>query len=589
LSGISLTAALPLVSFALAYAVKGGRSPQGFAVALLPLAFLPLSPAFRANWLPGDRPFRPVLILFAWCTFTLLAFPPLYPHLDRLALLAAYVVFAAAATLWTDRERRAFVALVLLLGAFEALMFIVLHLRRGEFNGHLFGNPIYSALAVAVALLSIPVFANQRRNGLLLPVAVILTVALALTRSRSTLLGFLVAAAVIAPRKRYLIGLSVLAAAAGFVAIADPSLVASYLKVDFAHPEDIFGRLTIWRSAIAASLDHPITGWGLGNFEAAYLRHQAPINMTLRFDRSTPFAHNDLLQLAVEAGWIGAGLGMWALASFVRTVRTRLNDPVIRWSAATVLLYVVAGIFNFTFFLPYNGFVAAAALGFGLRGAGRKSNAMSWMQNRFWLAVPAVVLVFAMIDGTAEMLSRRGRPEAGARLFPVRADLWYDAGMQALGDRTEGASSAAVRALKCFRSAIRWNPQDAFAWNRLAVVALAVPDSGVDADAAFSRAIDLAPMHAPFWIDAGFERLRAKDAAGAEQRFERATELEPNAPLAWFALAAAAKERGRTERAAALLEKAVAVHKEFSSVVPPSGYARYLFGMTEQQMRAALK
>jgi len=586
LFGISATAALPLLSFALTYALKGGRSPQAFAIGILPLVFLPVSRHFREAWFSQERSLRPLMMFFLWAAVCLAASPPLYFHLYRLSVFAAYLMFAAAATLWNDREKKIFLCAVLGIGLIESVFFLFLHLGRGASTGHLFGNPIYSALSAGAALLVVGAFAKGGRKSFLIPAAILLTVALALTKSRSTLVGFLVAMAFLAPRRRFFTGIAVLAGGLILIGIADSARLMAYLKVDFARPEDLFGRLTIWRTAIAMSLDHPFFGWGLGNFEAGYLRHQLPVDTALRFDRSTIFAHNDFLQLAAEAGWAGAALGVWALVSFAARVRKRMEDPVLRWTAAVVTLYAVAGLFNFTFFLPYNGLIAAAAFGMGTGGQPVRAQTKAPTWALAWVAVPAFLLVFSLLNGVSESFRARERPDMGARVLPVRADLWYEAAIQTLNSKTNPRASNLASSLTFLNYALRWNPQDAFAWDRLGMIQMAM--SSADAPAAFARAIDLAPMHTPFWIDAGFERLRAGDTADALAKFSHAAKLEPNAPLVWFALAVSAQEAGQGKRADEMLEKAIAVRRRYISQVPPSGYATYLFGMAEDQMRATI-
>ncbi len=59
-------------------------------------------------------------------------------------------------------------------------------------------------------------------------------------------------------------------------------------------------RLRIWKLAFQGMTDYPLTGYGPGNFEMAYLRHAFPFEEAVRYGRSTIFAHNDYLQVLCE-------------------------------------------------------------------------------------------------------------------------------------------------------------------------------------------------------------------------------------------------------------------------------------------------
>lgn len=589
MSAISLSAALPLLCLALAYALKGGRNAQAWAVAVLPLVGLPLIFRYHRRRIFAHPTIRPILAFLLWSILLLLAAPPIYAHLNRLSVLVACSFMAAAATGWTDSECRIFIGLVTAIGVVEAVSFLYLRLRFDAQTGYLYGNPIYSALAMAAGLLALSVFVDDRRNSSLVPFAVLLTIVLAITRSRSTLLGFLAALALIAPRRRYFTGLGVLAAVSLVVAVLSPHAVLAYLKVDFARPENIFGRWTIWKTALSGIWGHPVLGWGLGNFESAYLKYQLPIDTVLHYDRSTIFAHNDLLQVAVETGGVGAAAAVWSLVAFSRAVRGSLDDHLTRWSAAIMVLYTVAGLFNVTLFLPYNGLVAAAAFGIGARRCNpTEQSRPAFAETGGWAILAGFLLVFTSLNGLAEAVLNRGRPVEAARLLPCRSELWYEAALDTLNSGGSPTLGALQEARRFLDRAVHWNPQDAFAWDRLAMVEMSIPDRTLDPAADFSRAIDLAPCHAPFWIDSGFERLRAGDLSGAEDRFNRASALEPNAPMPWFALAVAAKERGDYSKADQLVAKASDLRRQYASAIAPSGYANYLFGMTDSQMRAAI-
>ena len=59
-------------------------------------------------------------------------------------------------------------------------------------------------------------------------------------------------------------------------------------------------RLEIWRDSLPIVKAHPL-GIGLGNYQHVF----AVNNRSFNFDQTVVYAHNDYLQLLVEAGWVG--------------------------------------------------------------------------------------------------------------------------------------------------------------------------------------------------------------------------------------------------------------------------------------------
>ena len=61
-------------------------------------------------------------------------------------------------------------------------------------------------------------------------------------------------------------------------------------------------RVDLWRDAWSIAVDHPVTGVGPGRFGQE--------SATARVDRDTRAAHNEFLQIAAEAGFVGLGLAL---------------------------------------------------------------------------------------------------------------------------------------------------------------------------------------------------------------------------------------------------------------------------------------
>lgn len=118
------------------------------------------------------------------------------------------------------------------------------------------------------------------------------------------------------------------------------------------------GRIEIWAQSWGIVEDHPL-GIGLGNF-----RILEPVYVNVREGFRNYYAHNDYLQLLVEAGWAGAMALVFGLFFFiVRAVRRirkvkfdvgRFRLLVSVGALAGLCSIGVHGFFDFNFQIPAN-------------------------------------------------------------------------------------------------------------------------------------------------------------------------------------------------------------------------------------------
>ncbi len=80
-------------------------------------------------------------------------------------------------------------------------------------------------------------------------------------------------------------------------------------------------RLNIDRDGLRMLREKPVLGWGLGTFPVVY-----PQFRTFYTSFFVNEAHNDYLQLAVETGIAGFGIGIWFLALTFRGAAAKLKD-----------------------------------------------------------------------------------------------------------------------------------------------------------------------------------------------------------------------------------------------------------------------
>jgi O-antigen ligase len=80
-------------------------------------------------------------------------------------------------------------------------------------------------------------------------------------------------------------------------------------------------RLTIDRDCLRMLREKPILGWGLGTFPVVYPQFRS--FYTSFFVNE---AHNDYLQLLVEAGIVGFGIALWFLVATFRGAAVKLEN-----------------------------------------------------------------------------------------------------------------------------------------------------------------------------------------------------------------------------------------------------------------------
>lgn len=133
--------------------------------------------------------------------------------------------------------------------------------------------------------------------------------------------------------------------------------------------EDLPKRTYIWKDSADLIKDFPLLGTGLGNFSLAYTMYKNEAYWARLFNH----AHNDYIELAVETGFIGLILVLWAIIAFYKSALANLkdlsphNDPLRFY----LLLGCLSGMFGmlihaiteFNFQIPANTYYFTFLLG----------------------------------------------------------------------------------------------------------------------------------------------------------------------------------------------------------------------------------
>jgi O-antigen ligase len=132
-------------------------------------------------------------------------------------------------------------------------------------------------------------------------------------------------------------------ATAGALAAALAGVVASSAILGTSLEQGVLSRPDIWRNTMAGIAHFWPLGSGLGTFAQSYPLFENPDTVIARYANH---AHNDYIEVVFEAGLIGAGLVVFALAAWVvlsfRAWRGRVGDQLWPRTASIVIGLVLA-------------------------------------------------------------------------------------------------------------------------------------------------------------------------------------------------------------------------------------------------------
>lgn len=198
---------------------------------------------------------------------------------------------------------------------------------------------------------------------LVLAAAGLMSVSLVMSMSRSGMVGFTLAAVVIAGRSlRSVRGTAARLAAVLTLAsllivpVVTLGIDSTVERLSTDPRGSVETRLRVWRDTRAIIADFPVAGTGLNTFGTATVVYQTG-NRDVHFQE----AHNDYLQLAAEGGVL-LGLPIVAvIVLFVAAVRKRMRDDIdrttawIRFGAVTGIVAVAAqSLVEFSLQMPGN-------------------------------------------------------------------------------------------------------------------------------------------------------------------------------------------------------------------------------------------
>jgi tetratricopeptide (TPR) repeat protein len=314
-------------------------------------------------------------------------------------------------------------------------------------------------------------------------------------------------------------------------------------------------RPMIWLGSVRAFAEAPVIGHGPGSFVRVYPAHRPPEYFVRpKSALVTDHAHNEFLEIAVEAGALGVAVFLALLVVAISTARKAVRNKGDKAMCVLAIgmtmgwgVLLAQNLVDINLFMPPNeslfwlmiGWLAAAA-----RREDEEGNVFSLRPIARLTAgvVAALVLAFGVArPAYANWIFRQGAvaQAAGderrafrcfqrvAELEPVRVEAWRRAGLAAF---KLGKLDAAIAV---FRSAHRLMPDYADLNGELGSL-LAMKESFEEAAQLLTRATQLYPCDAKNFAKLALVRLSLKEPEAACRAFEQAKQLDPNNEVVLF-------------------------------------------------------
>lgn len=472
--------------------------------------------------------------------------------------------------------------------------------------GAFFGNPNFLGGHLALLLpLALALAMDERRKGwrrrLAWAVAMLLAAGLVVTQTRGAWLGAAAGlGAMLLACRRHMRGLitrnraalGALGAAAALALLlffAGHAQNLSRLGSVFSGDEELSRRFTLMRCSLSLAARHPLLGVGPGNFriffpsvETAGLSHE---ELLTRPYIVSEHAHNDLIQMAAEAGWPAAllmlALSLWLYRTLIRGLGKgsgveRSDDGsgdgiLLAGLIGSLLALQVHGLANFPFLISPTQMTAWALAAIGLRlclapaaeGAEAGEEPRPNLKSKTLAALGLALFFFGAVDA-GRMLNKDalwwvGEGEYNLKNFD-RAEIWL------------------FRALDLDRKEDRlWLLHGRSLMER---------NFTANATGSLKEAISLNPHFHEARVSLGRAYVGLGDYANASETLQVTAEEAPNFSELWEPLAASLYMQGRYDQAVLAYDWASSLHANSAAMLENKSAALGSLGRYPEALKA---
>lgn len=507
----------------------------------------------------------PLLCFLLWCGLSLFYTPNLHAGIKIYTIITAAVVLYYLSSQFLRRLNfRASIAnFIISTGAIVSAIACAQYLYRYFNNLPLYADGFFPNPALFAAYLSIP-FAfvlsrtllekNIRMAAVKISILVLITTAVSLSNSKSGMLTLIAVfsgltlyymkysafvkdtPAQASLKKWYLRGLALFLIAAAFT----PLSPSGQKMISISGDPFYFNRAGIYSASFKMGAARPLAGWGLGSFESVFPSFNFPVKGAARYQMTTPFAHNEYLQIFAETGIPGVIIAAMLIFALMKNLPVYEGHKKL-WSVKTSAYFSIWGIlfhsfFYFTLHLPGILFTCAVLASFIARERYliRTVSKEALLFTKIYY-LPALLLSFiifslALRPAASFFLNSKyeesGNPDLlynAALIEPLNPSHPFEKGMlrEKRGDlrsaiphferahkldrknyiyslhlgRANAGISSHEEALKHYNTAIASNPYRAFSYAELAAFYLNSLNDAAAAEANLKKSIEIEPLY----------------------------------------------------------------------------------------------
>ncbi len=510
----------------------------------------------------------PLLLFLLWCGISLLFTPVIYSGIKLYTIITAGTVLYYLSSQFLRRLNfRAVIAnTIIFLGAFLAVAACGQYLynyfthnysyyRPVHTDGFFPNSSLYAAyISISFCFLLCRILLEKNIRFALAKGALVLLIigAISLSVSKSGMLTMLAvfmgiaayylrSAAVIkdTPRHQLYKRLFLIFVLSALIfATFSPFTPAGDKMAGIARDPYSFNRLGIYKASFKMGLASPLTGWGLGSFESIFQAFNFPVNGIARYKMTTPFAHNEYLQVFAETGIPGALLAGFLLFALMRKIPVYEGHKKL-WSIKTAAYFSIGGIlfhslFYFTLHLPGILFTCAVLASFiseerySIRTVSREALLFTKIYFLPALLLSFIIFFLSIRPAAAYFLytqySRSGNPDLlhnAALVDPLNSLYYFEKGL------VNEKSGNLRGSIPYFERAVRLDRKNCI-YMLHAARANAGTGDNVEALKYYNMAIEANPYRAFTYSElAGFYMTRLNDPEKAELNLKKSLEIEP--------------------------------------------------------------
>jgi O-antigen ligase len=318
----------------------------GFGAAIV---FWCIKMLITRRWEPRRTPFEYFFLVYicAEILSTIFSLHPMESFVNMKRLLLIAIVYLSAASLNEEWKIKSLIGTLFCMTAFLSVFEIVMLFVTQETRLNVFQHYMTTGgLKMIVSLLMLPLLLDKgfsrKTRATLAALFIPIFVALVLTQTRSSWLGFLSGALVIGVIKNRALIFVILGFVLLFVLFAPTTLQNRALSVVNPYDKSNNLRLRMWETGWRIFCDHPLVGIGDTDIKQTYVQYTTPIDKD-----EGGHLHNNFVMLAVTLGLVGFSAVMGIFIRIIVFEFSILRKVVPHPLARSIVLGAVAVFFGF--------------------------------------------------------------------------------------------------------------------------------------------------------------------------------------------------------------------------------------------------